>query len=295
MVSYSSYTVCGQIANALIAWDDIAQVVQVAAGQREADLGMGFFERHRRPGQQAHGVALPAADGHLASDGNGPRQPAKEMDTPSAAMEPFSPPSSPAETETLQITAAGTGTQAPPASETGAVPGPTSQPVPSAGAPWATSAPGEEAQSPSAPEAETIPVPEQTAPPAESEEPQTTEEVHEMKLTLTIGGQTFSATLLDNETARAFFAQLTLTLDMSELNGNEKYFYMDGSLPTNASCPGQIKAGDLMLFGDNCLVLFYESFSTSYSYTRLGQLDDPAGLAAALGRGDAAVEFSVSE
>lgn len=159
---------------------------------------------------------------------------------------------------------------------------------------------GTQAEIPSAPAADTAPVISQASvPPAETAEPETselpTEEVYEMKLTLTIGGQTFSATLLDNETARAFAARLPLTLDMSELNGNEKYFYLDGSLPTNAGCPSQIKAGDLMLFGNNCLVLFYDSFSTGYSYTRLGQVDDPAGLAAALGRGSATVEFSVSE
>lgn len=114
-----------------------------------------------------------------------------------------------------------------------------------------------------------------------------------MKLTLTIGGQTFSASLLDNETARAFAARLPLTLDMSELNGNEKYFYLDGGLPTKAVNPGQISAGDLMLYGDSCLVLFYQSFSTSYRYTPLGQLDNPAGLAAALGQGSAQVTFRI--
>lgn len=112
-------------------------------------------------------------------------------------------------------------------------------------------------------------------------------------ITVTVGSQSFSAILEDSETARALVQLLPLTLDMSELNGNEKYFYMDQSLPTDAKNPSQIHAGDLMLYGDNCLVLFYESFSTSYRYTRLGSIDDPAGLAQAVGRGSATITFAI--
>ena len=50
-----------------------------------------------------------------------------------------------------------------------------------------------------------------------------------------------------------------------------------------------------MLYGNNCVVLFYESFSSGYSYTRLGSLDDSSGLAEALGAGNAEVTFSAGE
>ena len=110
-------------------------------------------------------------------------------------------------------------------------------------------------------------------------------------LSISVGGQTFTATLQDNPTTRALLEQLPMTVTMGELNGNEKYFYMDESLPTNAQRPGQIHAGDLMLYGSDCLVLFYESFSSSYSYTTLGQITDPDGLASALGRGSVEVTF----
>lgn len=117
----------------------------------------------------------------------------------------------------------------------------------------------------------------------------------EIAITLTVNGQTFSAALLDSEASRQFAEQMPLTLNMSELNGNEKYFYMDRELPTDTYQPGQINAGDLMLYGNNCLVLFYESFSSGYSYTRLGRVDDPAGLAEALGAGSVEVAFSVED
>jgi len=46
-----------------------------------------------------------------------------------------------------------------------------------------------------------------------------------------------------------------------------------------------------VLYNSNTLVLFYETFATSYRYTRLGRLDNPTGLATALGRGHVAVTF----
>ena len=113
------------------------------------------------------------------------------------------------------------------------------------------------------------------------------------KLEIEAGGQTFTAALLDNPAARALLEQLPMTVSMEELNGNEKYYYMPNSLPVNAERPGNIHAGDLMLYGSDCLVLFYESFSSGYSYTRLGSIDDPSGLAAALGGGNVTVTFQL--
>ena len=55
-----------------------------------------------------------------------------------------------------------------------------------------------------------------------------------------------------------------------------------------------IHTGDLMLYDSDCLVLFYESFSSGYSYTRLGSVDDSSGLAAALGRGNVEVSFQIA-
>jgi hypothetical protein len=48
-----------------------------------------------------------------------------------------------------------------------------------------------------------------------------------------------------------------------------------------------------MLYGSNTFVLFYESFSTSYSYTKLGKINNASGLAAALGTGNVSVSISL--
>ena len=110
-------------------------------------------------------------------------------------------------------------------------------------------------------------------------------------ITVRAGGRSFAATLEDNATARAFAALLPMTVTMNEMNGNEKYHYLSENLPTDSNRPGTIRNGDLMLYGSNCLVLFYETFSSSYSYTRIGRLDNPSGLASALGRGNVTVTF----
>ena len=113
------------------------------------------------------------------------------------------------------------------------------------------------------------------------------------KMTVTIGNRVFTATLYDNETAKAFVKRLPLTLTMQELNGNEKYLYLDNPLPSASSVPKSINTGDIKLFGSDCLVLFYDSFTTSYSYTDIGAIDNPEGLKEALGKGDASVTFTM--
>ena len=112
-----------------------------------------------------------------------------------------------------------------------------------------------------------------------------------MQINIIVGTKTFTATLADNETSRAFAQLLPMTLPMTELNGNEKYHYLDSSLPTDSYQPGTIHAGDLMLYGNNCVVLFYETFNSNYSYTRIGAINNPTDLAEALGSGNVAVRF----
>ena len=104
-----------------------------------------------------------------------------------------------------------------------------------------------------------------------------------------INGKEYIINLEDNETVKSFINMLPVEFNMSELNGNEKYVYMTSSLPTNSSNPKHINAGDVMLYGDNCLVIFYKSFDTSYSYTRIGHIDNLNDL----GNGSVTVKIEI--
>ena len=111
------------------------------------------------------------------------------------------------------------------------------------------------------------------------------------KMTIKINSQTFTATLLDNNTAKAFRQMLPMTIHMTELNGNEKYFDLPSSLPIRTVKPGSIKNGDIMLYGSKTLVLFYKNFQTSYDYTKIGTIDNIENYTAALGTGNVTVVF----
>ena len=113
------------------------------------------------------------------------------------------------------------------------------------------------------------------------------------QIQLSAGGCDFTATLEENATAQAFVDLLPLTLNMSELNGNEKYFYLSTSLPAAPVNPGTIHAGDIMLYGSSCIVIFYKTFPTSYSYTKIGHIDNVENLQSALGTGNVSVAFSI--
>ena len=103
------------------------------------------------------------------------------------------------------------------------------------------------------------------------------EESKEMiKIKIEINGQMFLATLDDTPTSQALLEKLQMVLTMKELTSQSV---------------NQINKGDLMLFHDNCLVLFYQDFLSKYQYTRIGQIDDAGNINQIVGAGDLVVSF----
>lgn len=106
------------------------------------------------------------------------------------------------------------------------------------------------------------------------------------KMNIQIDNKTFTVIVENNKTVKELYQKLPITLEMSDLNNNEKYCYLDFTLPTDSKSVKNIKKGDVMLFGNSCLVIFYKSFTTSYSYTKIGYIENPADIETALGKKD---------
>ena len=81
-----------------------------------------------------------------------------------------------------------------------------------------------------------------------------------------------------------------VVLQMSDYSGFEKVGPLGTSLPVDNS-QTTTHAGDIVLYNGNQIVIFYGS--NSWSYTRLGHIDDLTGWEESLGNGDVTVTFSL--
>ena len=109
---------------------------------------------------------------------------------------------------------------------------------------------------------------------------------------ITVNGKIFSATLNDNETARAFSEMLPLTLEMKDYSGFEKVGSIDKSLPSS-NIQITTQSGDIVLYNGNQIVVFYGS--NTWNYTRIGKIDDLTGWKEMLGGGDVSVTFQIKK
>ncbi len=98
------------------------------------------------------------------------------------------------------------------------------------------------------------------------------EEIYNLEVL--INNKSYDAVLENNETVKELLKLMPLQVEMTDLNNNEKYFYMDKSIKASNNYTGKISKGDIMLYGDDCLVIFYKSFNTSYHYTKIGHITD---------------------
>lgn len=110
---------------------------------------------------------------------------------------------------------------------------------------------------------------------------------------ITIKNKKYEAILYDNSTTKELIKKFPITITMSDLNGNEKYYNFSKSFSTSSENVASINKGDIMLFGDNCLVIFYKSFSTHYKYTKLGYIKNTKDLENSFGKGDISITFEI--
>lgn len=131
--------------------------------------------------------------------------------------------------------------------------------------------------------------------PPETENTDETEDITEMKMYVKICNSTFTATLEDNAATRELMEmmqQASITINMSDYSGFEKVGPLGRSLTTD-NHQTTTHAGDIVLYNGNQIVMFYGS--NSWSYTRIGKIDDLSGWEDALGSGSITAEFSITK
>ncbi len=122
-----------------------------------------------------------------------------------------------------------------------------------------------------------------------------TDTEEDVKMNVRIGDAVFTATLEDNAAVNEFIEMMKespVTIEMSDYSGFEKV----GSLGRNLTASNSqmtTDAGDIVLYNGNQIVMFYGS--NSWSYTKLGHIDDLTGWEEALGSGDITAVFSLAE
>ena len=138
----------------------------------------------------------------------------------------------------------------------------------------------------------------ETAVPADPVEEETISDNREdtaMKMNVQVGDATFTATLENNAAVDALvkmMRQAPVTLELRDFSGFEKVGDLGTGLPTSDRRT-TTQPGDIVLYQGDQIVLFYGT--NSWSYTRLGHIDDLTGWADALGTGNVTVTLSAAE
>lgn len=117
---------------------------------------------------------------------------------------------------------------------------------------------------------------------------QESNENKETRIELVINGRTCQIDLVDNPTVTELMMILPDHFTMKDLHHNEKYFDLPASVPSKPERVGKVSKGDVLLYGERTLVIFYEDIPTNYSYTKIGFIQNPQDLAG-IGDGDVIV------
>lgn len=96
-----------------------------------------------------------------------------------------------------------------------------------------------------------------------------------MRITIEVGGETVTAVLYDNPSARDFASMLPLDLEVENYGNNEKIAYPPRKLTTEGAGPFSNEApGDLAYYapwGD--IIVYYADYQYSSGLIRLGRIE----------------------
>lgn len=123
----------------------------------------------------------------------------------------------------------------------------------------------------------------------------TQEDETEMKMNVQIGDYTFTATLEQNQAVNELIDMMKegpVTIEMSDYSGFEKVGPLGKGLTTD-NHQTTTTEGDIVLYNGNQIVIFYGS--NSWSYTRIGKINDLTNWKKALGSEDVTAVLTVAE
>ena len=130
---------------------------------------------------------------------------------------------------------------------------------------------------------------------AQTDEMEDRTEMEQNQFYVTVGETSFLAVFAENPGAQALKELLgknPVTVQLDDYGGFEKVGPLGQKLPTSNS-QTTTQAGDIVLYQGDQIVLFYGS--NSWSYTRLGKIQDLTGWEDALGQGSVSVTFSLTD
>src|SRR5882724_11429215 len=88
----------------------------------------------------------------------------------------------------------------------------------------------------------------------------TTKHGDSMKLTLTVGARTITATLIDSKTTRDFVSLLPLTLTMNDLFGGEKFAHLPRAISTEGKRSHTSEVGNIAYWSPGSdVAIFYRN------------------------------------
>ena len=122
-----------------------------------------------------------------------------------------------------------------------------------------------------------------------------TEKISDMKINVQIGDKNFTATLEENTATQELIEMMKeepVTINMNDYAGFEKVGPLGRSL-TTSNKQTTTSSGDIVLYSGNQIVMFYGS--NSWSYTKIGRIDDLSGWTDALGSGSITAILTIVE
>lgn len=114
-------------------------------------------------------------------------------------------------------------------------------------------------------------------------------------MNINVNGQVASIQLEDNATTKALVAEAPFTIQMDDLHRNEKYHYFGKTFPTQPQAIQTIEAGDVLLYQNNCLVIFYQAAEPVVPYTRIGKIHHFQDIRASFGHEPVSVQWYEGE